>query len=318
VQRYANTHLFPNYSEQKRITISATFAYYLVISNFYPEILDTFSLEFSNFLNQLDVEFKLKTNLFFIEKFKLAIEIVEISSTGVMPVLAENSAEAEISQMGYKHITLYEDEWRTKNELIISRLLVNLGKSRAIFARNCEVRTIDKQTAKTFLSCNHLLGYTGASYFYALYEVKGAKSSPVISNEPVAVAAFSSPRPMNRDGEVISSYEWVRYASRRGVRVAGGMGKLLNYFVKEQSPQEIMSYADRDWSEGDVYKKLGFKFAGCTLPIDFVVNPLTFERVSIKKLRRKFGEDSPELNVENTLIFSNRGNLKFLRRLSFR
>ncbi|MBP1671856.1 MAG: hypothetical protein H6Q22_1428 [Bacteroidetes bacterium] len=280
--------------------------------------MNTFSLEFSNFLNQLNIEFKLQGSLFFIEKFKLAIEIVELNSPGVMPVLAENAAEMELSLVGYKHITLYEDEWRTKNELIISRLLVNLGKSRTIFARNCEVRTIDNHTAKAFLNCNHLLGHTSANYYYALYEIKGNKTFPDISNEPVAVAAFSSPRPMNRDGEIISSYEWVRYASRRGVRVAGGMGKLLNYFVNEQSPQEIMSYADRDWSEGDVYKKLGFKFAGYTLPIDFIINPVTFERVSIKKLRRKFGEDSPELYEKNALILRNRGNLKFLRRLSFR
>lgn len=280
--------------------------------------MNTFSLEFSNFLNQLNIEFKLQGSLFFIEKFKLAIEIVELNSPGVVPVLAENAAEMGLSLVGYKHITLYEDEWRTKNELLISRLLVNLGKSRTIFARNCEVRTIDNHTAKAFLNCNHLLGHTSASYYYALYEIKGNKTFPDISNEPVAVAAFSSPRPMNRDGEIISSYEWVRYASRRGVRVAGGMGKLLNYFVNEQSPQEIMSYADRDWSEGDVYKKLGFKFAGYTSPIEFVINPVTFERVSIKKLRRKFGEDSPELYEKNALILRNRGNLKFLRRLSFR
>ncbi|MHC1689878.1 MAG: hypothetical protein AB9833_03495 [Bacteroidales bacterium] len=280
--------------------------------------MNTFSLEFSNFLSQLDIEFKLQGSLFFIEKFRLAIEIVELSSPGVMPASAENAAETELSLIGYKHITLYEDEWRTKNELIVSRLLVNLGKSRTIFARNCEVKIVDSHTAKTFLNCNHLLGHTSASYYYALYEVKGTKSSPVNSNEPVAVAAFSSPRPMNRDGEVISSYEWVRYASRRGVRVAGGMGKLLNCFVNEQSPQEIMSYADRDWSEGDVYKKLGFKFAGYTQPIDFIIDPVTFERVSIKKLRRKFGEDSPELYEKNALILRNRGNLKFLRRLSFR
>ena len=68
------------------------------------------------------------------------------------------------------------------------------------------------------------------------------------------------------------------------MRVAGGMGKLLNCFVNEQSPQEIMSYADRDWSEGDVYKKLGFRFAGYTPPIDFVINPETFVRISIKKV----------------------------------
>lgn len=288
------------------------------MSNYYPGILNTFSLEFSNFLNQLDIEFKLQGNLFFFEKFKLAIEIVELNTPGSMAAPAENNDKSELSLIEYKHITLYEDEWRTKNELLTSRLLINLGKSRTVFARNCEVRVIDSNTAKVFLNRNHLLGHTAASYYYALFVVKRAESFKEGLAEPIAVAAFSSPRPMNRDGEILSSYEWVRYASRRGVRVAGGMGKLLNYFVKEQSPQEIMSYADRDWSEGDVYKKLGFRFVGYTLPIDFVVNPLTFERVSIKKLRRKFGEDSPELSEENTLILRNRGNLKFLRRLSFR
>ncbi|EKD32223.1 MAG: hypothetical protein ACD_77C00145G0004 [uncultured bacterium] len=287
------------------------------MSNYYPGILNTFSLEFSNFLNQLDIEFKLQGNLFFIDKFKLAIEIVELNTPESMAIPVENHDKTELSLIGYKHITLYEDEWRTKSEIITSRLLINLGKSRTVFARNCEVRLIDSNTAKKFLNWNHLLGHTAASYYYALFVVKGTESFPEISAEPIAVAVFSSPRPMNRDGEVISSYEWVRYASRRGVRVAGGMGKLMNCFIKEHSPQEIMSYADRDWSEGDVYKKLGFRFAGYTPPIDFVVNPVTFERVSIKKLRRKFGEDSPEMYEENALILRNRGNLKFLRRLSF-
>ncbi|MDD4492597.1 MAG: hypothetical protein PHV09_08755, partial [Bacteroidales bacterium] len=111
---------------------------------------------------------------------------MELNSSGVMPVSADNAAETELSLIGYKHITLYEDEWRTKNELLISRLLVNLGKSRTIFARNCEVRTIDNHTAKAFLNCNHLLGHTSASYYYALYEIKGNKTFPEISNEPVA------------------------------------------------------------------------------------------------------------------------------------
>ena len=279
--------------------------------------MNTFSLEFSNFLNQLDIEFKLKGSLFFIEKFKLTIEIVELNTHEALPISTKNPASEEFSHIEYKHITLYEDEWRSKNELIKSRLSVNLGKSVTIFARNCEVRLINSSTAKEFLISNHLLGHTKACYYYALYKVKGKDMGSDLFNEPVAVAAFSSPRPMNRDGETINSFEWVRYASRRGVRVAGGMGKLLNYFIANQAPQEIMSYADRDWSEGDVYKKLGFKFVGYTPPIEFVVNPATFERVSIKKLRRISDEDSPELNIERGLVLRNRGNLKFLRRLSF-
>ena len=76
----------------------------------------------------------------------------------------------------------------------------------------------------------------------------------------VAVAMFSAPRPMERGSKVVQSYEWVRYASIGNYRVVGGMGKLMSFFIGKLSPDEIMSYADKDWSDGDVYKKLGFVY----------------------------------------------------------
>jgi len=93
----------------------------------------------------------------------------------------------------------------------------------------------------------------------------------------------------------------------------GGMGRLMDCFVKEVKPQEIMTYADIDWSYGDVYKKLGFKFAGETKPIEFYVDRETMERVSVKKLRSDRKYRAPEFNEENYILIINSGNLKFLR-----
>lgn len=43
-----------------------------------------------------------------------------------------------------------------------------------------------------------------------------------------------------------------------GIGVDGGMGKLLKAFIDDVEPDDVMSYADASWSDGDVYRKLGF------------------------------------------------------------
>jgi hypothetical protein len=75
-----------------------------------------------------------------------------------------------------------------------------------------------------------------------------------------------------REGDSLRSVEWVRYASVAGVRVAGGMDKLLSHFVQAQSPDHIMTYADRDWGYGDVYLRLGFTKEAIMPPTRFLVS----------------------------------------------
>ena len=43
-----------------------------------------------------------------------------------------------------------------------------------------------------------------------------------------------------------------------GQGIAGGMGKLLSRFIADVEPDDIMSYADIEWSDGGVYRHLGF------------------------------------------------------------
>ena len=50
-----------------------------------------------------------------------------------------------------------------------------------------------------------------------------------------------------------------RFCNKLGTNVVGGASKLLNYFIKKYNPLRIISYADKDWSRGDLYFKLGFK-----------------------------------------------------------
>jgi len=138
-------------------------------------------------------------------------------------------------------------------------------KFHSIFARNCEVRRIDKPTASEFLAAHHIYGDCTAKYRYGIYvsrysgkELAPDAEHPYPVGTLVAVASFSNGRKWAKGEKTIRSYEWLRYASLEEVRVIGGMGKILDTFVAEVDPDDIMTYAPAEHYEGEVYLRLGF------------------------------------------------------------
>ena len=211
----------------------------------------------------------------------------------------------ELAAKNHKPIVVTEDRWRRQQGMMKARLLAHLEVFIPMFARNCEVRKIDKKTAAAFLNENHSYGDAACRYRYGLYlkryTGKRGEISPLASlgrndseelgrNDSesaveggdvkdcitpgtlVAVATFSNARKWQKGEKTIRSYEWTRYASLPGVRINGGMGKVLKAFVKEVQPDDIMSYADLEWSEGSVYEQLGFCLEGQKAPVAFEVD----------------------------------------------
>lgn len=146
---------------------------------------------------------------------------------------------------------------RYPGEVARKRLLAHGNVFTSVYARNCELRRIDQAQADAFFGSYHDLGATRCRYRYGLF-IARTGHCPLPRGTMVAAAGFSPPRRWNKGGVAIFSYEWVRYASLPDVRVAGGMGKLLKAFIDEVKPDDVMSYADAAWSDGDVYRKLGF------------------------------------------------------------
>lgn len=134
------------------------------------------------------------------------------------------------------------------------------GVLRSVFARNCEIRRIDKPEASAFLNRHHRFGDASCKYRYGIYVRRstGANEFALPAGTLVAVAGFSGARRWDKNGKTVSSYEWVRYASLPDVSVVGGMGKVLRHFIEEISPDDIMTYANQAWSDGGVYLTLGF------------------------------------------------------------
>ena len=50
----------------------------------------------------------------------------------------------------------------------------------------------------------------------------------------------------------------------------------------EKKAGDIMTYVDKQFSNGDSFMKAGFKIHSETPPLNFLVNKKTFERISLK------------------------------------
>ena len=177
-------------------------------------------------------------------------------------------------------IIITEDRWHSQKEMMKARVLAHLEVFDQAYARNCEIRRIDKTTAAKFLAANHSYGDSSSRYRYGLFlkrhtghiAEEGTETWKYPVGTLVAVATFSNARKWVKNDKTIRSYEWIRYASLSGLRISGGMGKLLKAFIEDVQPDDIMSYADLEWSEGSVYEHLGFELEGQKDPVIFAMD----------------------------------------------
>lgn len=147
---------------------------------------------------------------------------------------------------GIRLVHVFENEWLFKKDLVKARILAMLGeKTETVFARKCRVAEISPAAAAEFLDANHMQGAVPSSANFGLFD----------GGRLVAAMCFSKCRFTKK-----YEYELTRYCSLAGTRVTGGAGRLLKAFERTRRPKSLVSYADRRWSAGGMYEKLGFKF----------------------------------------------------------
>ncbi len=188
-----------------------------------------------------------------------------------------------------RRVVVWEDLWHTKRDIVKSRLLAQLGQSHRIPGRLTQVHRLDRPTTSRFLQENHLQSPTLSKYSYGLFlparyfrvlpfpEKYEGRHDPEIGLL-VAVATFARPRNFLREHGIHRSFELVRFASLAYHTVVGGLDKLLKHFTKTHAPDDLMTYADLEWSSGLGYQKLGFEAQADTLPHTFWVDPSTMIR----------------------------------------
>jgi hypothetical protein len=154
------------------------------------------------------------------------------------------AAEAQ----GLRLLTIFSDEWLGHPDIVKSKIchLFNRIEDRR-FARKLDLREIDSAEATAFYEESHIQGGTNASHHLALCD----------NGQIVAAMSFINARPSK--GLPDSSYELVRFASRPYIAVVGGASRLFARFMDTRRPAAVVSYADRRWSDGGLYQKLGFR-----------------------------------------------------------
>lgn len=150
---------------------------------------------------------------------------------------------------GIRIFHIWEDDWHYKRDIIKSMILNILNcNSNRIFARECEIHEIeDVKESIRFLNDNHIQGKSGSNIKIGLY-YKG---------ELVSLMTFDK----NEGRKKMNINEWnlSRFCSKLNTSVIGGASKMFKFFLKKYKPYRIITYADKSYSTGDLYIKLGFE-----------------------------------------------------------
>lgn len=202
------------------------------------------------------------------------------------------SKTKECEEQNVKLYHFFDSEILDKQDICVSMINKSIGKSKRIFARQCETREISPKQAKTFCIENHIQGYCVDKVRYGLF----------YKDELMSVMTFGKSR-YNKQ------YEWelLRFCSKVGYIIVGGASKLLKHFERNISPKSLISYGNRRWchKEKNVYDTIGFKYKGETLPNYFyeraglMYSRQTFQR---HKLNELFGYDFNEVLTESEIM----------------
>ncbi|RZK77028.1 MAG: hypothetical protein EOO92_13640 [Pedobacter sp.] len=199
------------------------------------------------------------------------------------------------SAEGMQLIHLWQDLWLTRKDQVIGRINSILGLNKRIHARKTKIISIAQDVADRFLTDHHLQISASARYKYAL----------VTDKKIVALACFSNLRKMPEKGENYRSAELIRFANISGYTVTGGFTKLLQHFIKLKQPNDVMSYADRDWSLGAAYLKSGFELVDVTSPLEILLDKESLIRYFPHRVEGEGTEDK-YFHIFNT------GNFKYI------
>jgi hypothetical protein len=182
-------------------------------------------------------------------------------------------------------IHIWEDDWDKKRSIVESQIknIMNLNCNR-IYARDCIVREIgDSGLVRDFLSINHIQGNDRSIKNIGLY----------YNEELVSLMTFNK----SEGRKKMSNLEWnlSRFCNILNGNVIGGASKLLSHFIKIYNPDRIISYADKDWSVGNLYKRLKFECIGETNPdYKYVIDGVRKHKQNFTKSRLKIDSNLTE------------------------
>lgn len=191
-------------------------------------------------------------------------------------------------------IGIFSDEWIEQLEIVKSRIKNILGStSTKFYARKCRIAEVSSKAAGEFCQQNHIMGRGRSNIRLGLYH----------EDVLVCLMTFVNSNLSRKS----TTWEINRFASLKNTVVIGGASKLFKEFIRIINPETVISYADTRWSDGNLYKSLGFDKISNGSPNYWYFLSNADHRIHRFTLR-KTPDDDPELTE-----YENRKNQGYSR-----
>jgi uncharacterized Zn finger protein len=165
----------------------------------------------------------------------------------------ENISQKSLVDIHDRYANCYsflQDEWKNNMVSIYNKIkyLTNQSDSIKIHARNCIIDEITYDEVKDFINAYHI-----QKNVKAYKKIYGA----FYNGELVAVMSFGIPRYSVSNNP--DEYELLRFCTHDDYNIPGIGSKLLTYFMRNNCYSKIITYANKRFSNGNLYKQLGFE-----------------------------------------------------------
>lgn len=192
--------------------------------------------------------------------------------------------------LGIQLITIFEDEWLYRKEQVINFIRAKIGVfEKRIFARNCEFIKLD-ENPYSFFDKNHIQGSPNTI----------DKSFGLIDNNEIIGCVSFSKHHRNNDVYVLN-----RLAFKDNIQCVGGASKLIKNALNIIDKNEIITWSDNRWTNGELYNKCGFSFDGHLLP-DYSYIIKNNRTRKNKQSMKKSNIGCPENMTEHEFCLSNK------------
>lgn len=188
-------------------------------------------------------------------------------------------------QQNIRLITIFSDEWTNRNYQIKSYIenILNYNTNK-IYARNCITKKLDINQTKEFID---------------QYHIQKAPSNILYSNgifyQDDLIGIISLGRHHRDSNQLVLN----RLCFKSNNKIIGGVSKLLKdciFWAKDNKYNQIITWSDNRWSNGNVYENVGFIFDG-HLPPDYSYVNLkkdTSKRISKQSVKNKIPKEYSE------------------------
>lgn len=188
----------------------------------------------------------------FVPSKKLAIEYVGLYNHSLLCGIRNKDHQVRLdacTKAGLKFLSIYEDEWRDRNDLVRSMITHRLGINvRRFDARKLTLRPLSKPEAETFFEANHLEGNARSTVVFGL-----------LTGDEV-VAAMALRRPFHNGNA--ARMEVARSVVKLGCNVRGWIGRLTKAcgdWALKAGKEGLMTYVDARVGFGEGYRQGGWR-----------------------------------------------------------